>query len=256
MLVLSPWAKRLDALAMVFALAFLAAYAIPILEPDAPAAVKTACRTTVWVTWALLAIDVAVRFISASSKKAFLRHYWLDVAAVILPMLRPLRLLQLVLLVSFLQRHIGHSFIGRVGVYVGGVIGLTAFVASLAVLDVERQHPDGNIQTYEDSLWWVATTLSTVGYGDHYPVTTEGRSIAAALMIVGLALLGVVTAAMATWLIAQVREIEEESEARQEESEALQRADVLELRDEVNRLRVMLEASRNEQPEGLDRTPP
>ena len=85
------------------------------------------------------------------------------------------------------------------------------FVASLAVLEVERESADGNIRTYGDAIWWVMTTLSTVGYGDHYPVTTTGRCIAVALMVVGVALLGVVTASLATWLIEQVREIEEES---------------------------------------------
>ena len=229
------WARRLDVLAMVFALVFLVAYAVPILQPDAPAGLRAACRTTVWVTWALLAVEVALRFFHADSKRTFFRSHWLDVAAVALPVLRPLRLLRLVLLVSFLQRHVGRSLIGRVGVYVGGAIALTSFVASLAVLEVERESPDGNIRTYGDAIWWVMTTLSTVGYGDHYPVTTEGRIIAVALMVVGVALLGVVTASLATWLIEQVREIEEESEA-------LQRQDILALREEVSRLRLALEA--------------
>ncbi|KQV77071.1 hypothetical protein ASC61_06475 [Aeromicrobium sp. Root344] len=220
---------------MLLALVFLAAYAIPILQPDASESVRTACRTTVWVTWALLAVEVAARFVLADNKRTFFRQHWLDLAAVVLPVLRPLRLLRLVLLVSFLQRHVGHSLIGRVGVYVGGAISLTSFVASLAVLEAERAHPEGNIRTYGDSIWWVMTTLSTVGYGDHYPVTTEGRCIAVALMVVGVALLGVVTASLATWLIEQVREIEEESDA-------LQRQDILALRDEVRRLRGALEA--------------
>ncbi len=228
------WAKRLEAVAMLLALIFLVAYAIPILAPDAPAGLRAACRTAVWVTWALLAVEVAIRFLHAESKRAFFRHHWLDVAAVILPVLRPLRLLRLVLLVSFLQRHVGHSLIGRVGVYVGGAIVLTSFVASLAVLEVERESPEGNIRTYGDAIWWVMTTLSTVGYGDHYPVTTEGRCIAVALMVVGVALLGVVTASLATWLIEQVREIEEESDA-------LQRQDILALREELRLLRSELE---------------
>jgi voltage-gated potassium channel len=231
----ATWVKRLDILAMLLALVFLVAYAFPILHPDAPAALRAACRTTVWVTWALLAVEVALRFFYADNKRKFFRSHWLDVAAVALPVLRPLRLLRLVLLVSFLQRHVGRSLIGRVGVYVGGAIALTSFVASLAVLEVERESPDGNIRTYGDAIWWVMTTLSTVGYGDHYPVTTTGRCIAVALMVVGVALLGVVTASLATWLIEQVREIEEESDA-------LQRKDILALREEVRQLRLALES--------------
>lgn len=228
--------RRIDASAMVLAVVFLIAYAVPILQPDAPEALKSACRTTVWVTWVLLAIEVFIRFLYADVKTAFFRNHWLDVAAVALPVLRPLRLLRLVLLLSFLQRHVGGSLLGRVGLYAGGAIGLTSFVASLAVLETERATSDGNIRTYGDAIWWVTTTLSTVGYGDHYPVTTTGRCIAVALMVVGVALVGVVAASLATWLIQQVREVEEESDA-------WQRQDLLALREEVNRLRLALETS-------------
>lgn len=241
--------RALDSVGILLALVFLAAYAFPILRPDAPSAVISACRITVWVTWALLAIEVVIRFSYADRKKVFFRSHWLDVAAVALPVLRPLRLLRLVLLLSFLQRHVGGSLIGRVGLYAGGAIALTSFVGSLAVLEAERPRQDGNIKTYGDAIWWVATTLSTVGYGDHYPVTTTGRSIAVALMVIGVALLGVVAASLATWLIQEVREIEEESDA-------LQRRDLLALRDEVSRLRQALEVQPVARAEGVERPPP
>lgn len=228
-----------ELLAIGLALAFLVAYAIPILAPDSSASVKSICHVAVWVTWSLLAFEVGIRFWRSEIKGEFFKSHWLDVLAVALPILRPLRLLRLLVLLSALQRFVGKSLRGRVAIYVGGSIVLTSFVAALAVLDAERKSSHANIQTFGDALWWVMTTLSTVGYGDHYPVTTEGRLVAVALMVVGVALLGVVTASVATWLIQQVREIEHESDA-------IQRHDILALRNEVRQLRAEIQSGRTQ----------
>lgn len=61
-------------------------------------------------------------------------------------------------------------------------------------LDAERGQSDANIGTYGDAVWWALTTVSTVGYGDHFPVTVTGRSVAGGLMVAGIALLGTLTA--------------------------------------------------------------
>jgi voltage-gated potassium channel len=89
--------------------------------------------------------------------------------------------------------------------YVVGTVMLIAFVASLAVLDAERYAPDSSITTFGDALWWTMTTISTVGYGDRYPVTVEGRLVAVSLMVAGIALLGVVTASLASWFVENLR---------------------------------------------------
>jgi voltage-gated potassium channel len=90
---------------------------------------------------------------------------------------------------------------GQVVAYVVGTVALVGFVASLAVLDAERSAPDASITTFGDAVWWTITTISTVGYGDRYPVTPEGRVVAAGLMVAGIALLGVVTASIASWFV-------------------------------------------------------
>ncbi|MFD1530749.1 potassium channel family protein, partial [Pseudonocardia aurantiaca] len=73
------------------------------------------------------------------------------------------------------------------------------------VLDAERGAPDASITTFGEAVWWTLTTISTVGYGDRYPVTIEGRTVAASLMVTGIALLGVVTASIAAWFVETVR---------------------------------------------------
>jgi voltage-gated potassium channel len=89
-------------------------------------------------------------------------------------------------------------------------------VGSVAVLDAERRSAEGNIKTVGDALWWALTTMTTVGYGDRFPVTSEGRLVAVGLMTAGIALLGVVTAAIASWFVERFQE----SAAAERRSEA------------------------------------
>ena len=111
------------------------------------------------------------------------------------------------------------------------------FVASLAVLDAERGADAATIRTFGDALWWATTTVTTVGYGDLFPVTTEGRWVAAGLMLAGIALIGVVTATVASWLLERVRDIEEESGAATQRDVVALAAEVAQLRAELARRR-------------------
>jgi voltage-gated potassium channel len=77
---------------------------------------------------------------------------------------------------------------------------IVVFGASIAVLELERG-AGGNINSAEDALWWSMTTITTVGYGDRYPVTTEGRLVAVALMIVGAGLFATLSGAAASWFM-------------------------------------------------------
>jgi voltage-gated potassium channel len=79
---------------------------------------------------------------------------------------------------------------------------VVVFAASIAVLELERA--DGNIKNAEDAVWWSITTITTVGYGDRYPVTTEGRLVAVTLMMVGVGLFGTLSGAAASWFMQPV----------------------------------------------------
>ncbi len=129
----------------------------------------------------------------------------------LLPMFRPLRVLRLATVISVLHRQLRDDVRGRVLVYGVGTVTLVGFVAALAVLDAERDAPNASITTFGDALWWVVTTVTTVGYGDRCPVTVEGRIVAGALMLGGIALLGVVTASIASWFVETVRESDREA---------------------------------------------
>lgn len=137
--------------------------------------------------------------------------HWYDVALIALPMLRPLRLLRLLAFARVLNRSAAASLIGRVSTYVAGTAVMSLGLGALAVLDAEQDASGANITTFDDALWWSATTVTTVGYGDLFPVTTTGRFVALALMLVGIACIGAITAGVAAWLVAQV-----EADARAE----------------------------------------
>ncbi len=216
------------------AVAFLAAYAWPILDPSLTSPWLSVARVVTWGAWLVFAIDYLVRLGLSVDRRGFVRHNLFDLAVVVLPLLRPLRLLRLVKILSVLNRHAAGSFRGRIAVYVGGATSLTLFVASLAILDAERKSPDANVTTFGDALWWSFATVTTVGYGDRFPVTTGGRLVAVGLMLAGIALIGIVTATLASWILDKVAAVEEESQAAT-------RRDVQRLADEVVALREQLQ---------------
>jgi len=105
---------------------------------------------------------------------------------------------------SALNRRAKIRLRGRVGIYVAGGAILLAFCAALAVLDAERSNADANITNFGNAIWWAVTTPTTICYGDHYRTTAIGRLVAFGLMIGGIALLGTVTATLASWLVETV----------------------------------------------------
>ncbi|GGZ94989.1 ion transporter [Streptomyces spiroverticillatus] len=229
------WERRTQTPLLVLALAFGVAYAVPIVAPDAPSEVHRACLWVEWVVWGAFALDYLVRLVLAPAKWLFVRSHPLDLLAVLLPLARPLRLLRLVSTLLLVGRRARMSPQITLTAYVGGsVVGLLMF-GSLAVLEVERGAPGGNIKTLGDAVWWSFTTMTTVGYGDHSPTTGLGRLIAVGLMLSGIALLGVVTANIAAWFISRFERDDAEERRQTALLEALT-AEIKELRAEVGRL--------------------
>jgi voltage-gated potassium channel len=231
------WESRAEWPLAAAAVAFLVAYAWPVLEPGLSSGWKDLCRVVVYVSWILFALDYIARLILAEHRARYAGRHIPDLLVIALPILRPLRLLRLVVLLRVLNRRATNSLRGRVITYVSGATVLIIGSAGLAVLDAERGHPGANINNYGDALWWAMTTIATVGYGDRYPITGQGRFVAAGLMLAGIALLGVVTASIASWLIEKVREVEADAQA-------MTQRDVAELRAEIQALRRELRAAK------------
>jgi voltage-gated potassium channel len=214
------------------ALIFLAAYAWQVIgRIEGSGALWL--EAVMWATWGIFAVDYVINLWLAEDQSGWFVRNLHELLIVALPFFRPLRLLRLVTLLSVLHRTLGDTLRGRVVTYVAGSATMLVFVGAIAVLDVEQSAPDAKIVTFGDALWWAMTTITTVGYGDMYPVTPIGRMVAAALMMSGIAVLGVVTASIASWL---VQRVEDTAEAVSDAEEPV-RAGVAELVAEMALLR-------------------
>jgi voltage-gated potassium channel len=189
---------------LLLALAFLVAYAWPVLDPRLSHDVRTWLDVVSWTVWGAFVVDFAMRLALAGDRGRYALRHWYDVALIALPMLRPLRLLRVLAFMRILNRTAVGSRAGRVNIYVGGTALMSIALGAVAVLDVEQDAPDANITTFGDALWWATTTVTTVGYGDRFPVTMTGRLVAVALMLVGIAVVGVVTGTVAAWLVKSI----------------------------------------------------
>lgn len=198
------WERRSEVPLLLLALAFLGAWAWPILDPRIGSDAAAVCDAIGWAVWAAFAVDFVIRLHLAEERRRYALSHWYDIALIGLPMLRPLRLLRVLALARVLNRTVAGSVAGRVSVYVAGTAVMSVGLGAVSVLDAEQGAKGANITTFGDALWWAMTTTTTVGYGDRYPVTAEGRIVATVLMLVGIAVVGSITGAVAAWLVEQV----------------------------------------------------
>ena len=202
---LQRWEKRAEWPLAIVAVTFLILFSVKVLANPQGRADST-LEAFLYATWAIFAIDYFVRLSLATDRGDWFRRHLIELAVVLLPFLRPLRLLRLLVLFGAMQKAIGGAIRGRVLIYAAFSAILLIYVAALASLDEERGQPGSRINNFGDAVWWAITTVTTVGYGDVSPVTTTGKVIAVFLMIGGISLVGLVTATLASWIIQQVAE--------------------------------------------------
>jgi voltage-gated potassium channel len=182
----------------------------------------------------VLLADFCIRFCQAESKLAFLKWGWIDLIASIpnIPILRIGRFVRILRVIRLLRAiratyKISHLLL-KDKVRTGFAAAfLTAFLlimfCSIAVLIFEQQDPDANIKTAGDALWWGMSTITTVGYGDKYPVTTGGRIVAIFLMTAGVGLFGIFSGLAASFFVGN-----KENTIVREENKILARLEQLE----------------------------
>jgi voltage-gated potassium channel len=214
---LRGWERRTELPLLVAAPLFLACYAVRVLARDAAPVWRDLALALACLIWAAFAVDYGVRLLLSGQGVRFVRTHWLDTVVLVLPLLRPLRIVDTYLAVRRRRDRPRLSLHGRVMAYAGLTSGLLGFAAALAVYQQERDAPGATIRTFGDSVWWACSAITTVGYGDVTPVTPLGRLFAVCLMVCGLALLGAVTGSFSSWLI-QV--FDREDEERDEEGRA------------------------------------
>ena len=212
------WRSRSEIPLIIAAVLYLVAYSIQVTTRPDPALGRL-LEAIIWGVWGLFLVDYLVSLVLAPSRgRWFVRHLH-ELVILLLPMLRPLRLLRLIPLLRVLNRSGGDALRGHIVLYVISAMAVLGYAGALAVLDVEQDAPGATILTLSDALWWALTTVTSVGYGDYYPVTGAGRLVAAGLMIGGIGVLSAVTAAFASWLVENVGTARAEAQAADADNE-------------------------------------
>ena len=169
--------------------------------------------------WAAFALELVIKTYLSERRTDYLLRHWYDVVIVLVPFLRPLRIVRSVRVLRLLRGarllsfsmhfvHAAQKVVDRHGIKYALMAGALLFLAA-AGLALLFEREDGNIRTLDDALWWAAATITTVGYGDRYPVTTEGRAIAVFLMFLGISLFSLITASVAALFVLPEQKKEE-----------------------------------------------
>ena len=201
----------------------LSFYVLGILIVDAlidlPPEVHKLIVYTDYIACSVFFLDFLIRFFRAESKLAYMKWGWIDLLASIpangvFRLGRIARVIQIIRVIKA-YRSISHIVENIFKNHMKGTFTFAVIVAfmlilfsSVLILEVETA-PNSNIKTAEDALWWAYVTITTVGYGDLYPVTTEGRIVALVLMTAGVGLFGVFTGYLASWFVEPEKEKED-----------------------------------------------
>ena len=201
----------------------------PLLWEDSFSTAERALFQTLDIfIWAIFAADFFLKFAITPEKLRYLRRHWLEALTVLVPFLRPLRILRIVLFgvraVRAARRLVNVDFLI---VYAIGIV----VIAATVVAGVERGHD--SINSFTDALWWSVVTATTVGYGDMTPITPVGRGMAVLLMLVGIGLFGGLTANFASTIFRTDDNVEANTELLLDEMRSL-RTELVELRQSVD----------------------
>lgn len=224
---------------MVLSLAFVPIVLAPMVADLGDEAIQL-LEFASWLIWGAFVIEYTVLLYLAPNRWLMVRTHKLDLFIILLPFLRPLRAARGLRLLRA-AGGVSRAFVGlrRVSARRGfrGFLlaaGAIIMIGGLIGYAFERQSTDSNITTVSDALWWAIVTATTVGYGDFFPVTPEGRVIALLLMFVGIGLFSAITANVAAYFV--------ESDERNENDEIMERLERIEKLLEVKAPSVVVDA--------------
>jgi voltage-gated potassium channel len=195
----------------VLAVLWLPVLILPVTV-DLSAATRAVLDDIDYLIWGVFVFEYVAKIYLAPSRRNFAMTHKLDLLVIAVPMLRPIRGLRVVRLLRLLRVGAifadvlarGRGILTHRGLHFVLLAALLVVLCGAAlVLGFEHHAHGSTIHDYGDALWWAIVTMATVGYGDKYPVTAGGRGVAVVLMLMGIGLLGVVTASVASFFVEQ-----------------------------------------------------
>jgi voltage-gated potassium channel len=202
--ILKTWQKKSAWPLVILSLLYTFAYVFPIFAFPIPNFWNNVFHSTEYTIWALFVIDYGVQVKLASNKKEFFRSEVISMVLVVIPFLRPIRAIRGIVFLRHASTRPEDSVLMTLPWVIASVGALMMLIMAAAVLNVERFAPNSTIHNTGDALWWSLVTVTTIGYGDKYPVTGEGRILAAVLIIFGIGLVASLTGYFASAIIKQV----------------------------------------------------
>jgi len=194
---------------------FLSVYVLGALLIDAffqlPPEIQSLLQIFDFLICGVFFLDFCIRFYQAEHKLKFMKWGWIDLVASI-PMvdflrmgrlIRVIRILRIVKAFKSLKVFMDSYFLNKAKGTLNSafIIAFMMIIFSSIIILLVEKDPESNITTAGDALWWAFVTITTVGYGDLYPVTLEGRLVAVILMTTGVGLFGTFTAFVASWFV-------------------------------------------------------
>ncbi len=188
--------------------------AIIVLTTDVKGSASISLVGALFVLWVIMLIEYLVRLVISPDSRGYLKRRWAEPATVVLPVLQGWHLIgieKMSLLLHEgelrLEAILKHHSLFRVLI----AACVTLLTGAWLVLLFEENAKTSNIHSYPEALWWAIVTVTTVGYGDRYPVSPGGRVVAAVLMLVGIGLIGVLTATVASVFIREHNDANKET---------------------------------------------
>jgi voltage-gated potassium channel len=190
---------------------------IIVLTTDSKGLAPEALVTALFVIWFIIVVECIVRYVAVPDRRQYFSDRRIEPAMIVVPAFQVWRLTG-VERMTVLQREgaerflaiLRHRSLFRVLLAAVGLLFLGAWLVML----FESHVQGSNIHGYKDALWWGVVTVTTVGYGDRFPVSDGGRLVAVVLMMVGIGLIGVLTATVASFFM------QEHTDANKEQLQA------------------------------------
>lgn len=204
---LDRWDRAVSIPLLVLGVIFIVSFSVYVIGVELLPIVRLIAGAAAILTWFAFAADYIVRIVVTprGARWEYLWRHPLELLAVLLPVFRAVRVVDLIRQAPYFHHKTGAVVRTEIIAYAVAYSVVFVYFISLSTLQVERDAPEATITSFGEAVWWACVTLATVGYGDVYPVTVLGRFFAVLLMMGGIAIIGVTSGTVVSYITDRIR---------------------------------------------------